>query len=176
MRWRWRWIAGCTLAVTLVALGFSLLQPPRYAATASLLFRDPGFDQQLFGLRYFGPSSDPGRQAATDLRLVSLDAVARRTAARLGLTDARVRSKIEVLPGGMSDVIDITASDRSPVRAARLANTFSRQYIAFRRQADQARYLQAIAQVRREFATLTHGRAAVARAVRCASGPRRSVP
>ena len=42
-------IVACTLLTAGAALVFSLLQTKQYTADASLLFRDPGFDQRLFG-------------------------------------------------------------------------------------------------------------------------------
>src|SRR5215213_8873810 len=76
-------VAVCACVVGGAALASSLLQDPRYEATASLLFRDPGLDQKLFGSSYLPPSKDPNREAATNVRLVGLDAVSERTAARL---------------------------------------------------------------------------------------------
>ena len=42
-------IALCGVGLAVVALGFSLSQPKEYSATASLLFRNPGFADELFG-------------------------------------------------------------------------------------------------------------------------------
>ena len=42
-------IVACTLLTAGAALIFSLVQTKQYTADASLLFRDPGFDQKLFG-------------------------------------------------------------------------------------------------------------------------------
>src|SRR5436190_22792763 len=75
-------LVACTLLTARAALVFSLLQTKEYTADASLLFRDPGFDQRLFGGT---PAyTDPTREAATNLSLVSLEAVANRAAASLG--------------------------------------------------------------------------------------------
>src|SRR5215208_7306718 len=70
----------CLIGVPASALALSLLQEKQYTAEASLLFRDPGLDQKLFGSTFLQPSRDPNREAATNVKLVSLDAVAARTA------------------------------------------------------------------------------------------------
>src|SRR5688500_4828281 len=78
------------IAVTLVgggsALAFSLAQTEQYTAEATLLFREAGFDQQLFG-GGGGFPIDPDREAATNVGLVSLTAVAELTAKDLGDPD-----------------------------------------------------------------------------------------
>src|SRR4051812_29829463 len=81
---RRRWaIFMCVVAVPLAALGLSLLQTKKYAASASLLFRDPSFDQKLFGSNFAPQSRDADREAATNVRLVRLRPVALRSEARL---------------------------------------------------------------------------------------------
>src|SRR4051812_1348301 len=104
---------GCFLVIVGATLVFSLLQTKQYQATASLLFRDPGLDQKLFGSTYLAPSRDPAREAATNVRLVSLDVAAQRTARILdhGLTQASVDAKTDVSAEGQSDVVSITARD-----------------------------------------------------------------
>src|SRR5919112_174689 len=88
----------CLVLVPAAALAFSLLQEKQYSASASLLFRDPQLDQKLFGSTVFAPSTDATREAATNVKLVSLDTVAARTAKRLGggLTASDVQGKVAV--------------------------------------------------------------------------------
>lgn len=122
----------------------SLVQTEQYTAKASLLFRDPGFDERLFGTPVLGVS-DPNREAATNLELVSLDAVAERTADDIGgdITPAQVSEKVEIEEAGQADVVAVSATDSSPEFAATLANSFAESYIAFRRQADRAAIAEA---------------------------------
>ena len=70
----------CAGLVVGPAVGFSLATQEQYTASAKLLFRDPGLDQKLFGTTFLAPSRDPTREAATNVKLVSLDVVAERTA------------------------------------------------------------------------------------------------
>lgn len=123
------------------ALALSLLQTPKYTAEASLLFRDPGFDQSFFGVTVF-QAQTPEREAATNLELVSLGAVADRAAKRLGVSG--VSERVEVEQEGQSDVVAIAATDPDPEFATELANTFADVYVDFRRGADRQQIAAAI--------------------------------
>ncbi|HMT06099.1 MAG TPA: polysaccharide biosynthesis tyrosine autokinase [Solirubrobacterales bacterium] len=148
-------ILGCVLLVAGAALVFSLIQTKQYSSTSSLLFRDPGFDQSLFGSQVFN-STDPSREAATNLNLVSLDAVAELTADDLGsgLTGDDVAGIVTVETEGASNVVSITALDPDPEFAARVANSFAESYVKFRRDADRSKIAGAIALVEREYRSL----------------------
>ena len=138
------------------AVAVTLAQQKQYSATAGLLFRDPGFDQKLFGTTFLAPNKDPNREAATNVKLVSLDIVGPAHGARVpGLTAEDISRKMKVAAEGQSDVVAVTATDCAPVRARRLANTFAQQYIAFRRDSDRAKIRGAQALVQQRIATLT---------------------
>lgn len=144
--------------VPAAAIAFSVRQPKQYRATAQLLFRDTEFDQKLFGGSILGPSRDPNREAATNVKLVSLEVIAARAATAvsdLGLTSEALRRKIQVVPQGQSDVVAVTATDRNPAIAARLANAVAREYIGFRRDADRSKITEAITLVRNRLKALT---------------------
>src|SRR5438552_1658580 len=98
IRRRWLIVVVCLLVAPIAAVAVSLMQPKRYSASATLLFRDPALDQKLFGSSTFAPSGDPAREAATNLQLVSLKVVAERTAKTLGLPSQQVRSSVNVAP------------------------------------------------------------------------------
>jgi len=132
-------IVGCMLLLGGAALAVSLTQTKQYAAEASLLFRDPAFDQKLFGSTFQARSQDPDRQAATNVQLVGLKQVAERTADRLDveLTAKQVENAVEVAANGRSDLVTITATATDPAMSARIANGFAAEFIEFRRQADR---------------------------------------
>jgi capsular exopolysaccharide synthesis family protein len=152
LRRRWLVILACALVLPGAALAFSLSQEKQYSTSASLLFRDPQFDQKLFGSTVFAPTVDAAREAATNVKLVSLNVVGDRTARQLhaGLTGPDVMNHITVASEGQSDVASITATHPVPAFAARLANTFAQQYIAFRRDADRSKIQAAQQLVQRQ--------------------------
>ncbi len=158
LRRRLPMVLGAAIAIATAALVFSLRAEKQYTATAKLLFRDPGFDQRLFGSSILAPSQDPDREAATNVGLVSLDTITRRTARELrgsGLTPTELRDKVEVTSEGRSDVVALMATDREPTFASRLANTMAEQYIEFRRAADRSKITNAIALVRQQLEALS---------------------
>ena len=138
-------------------LAYSLSAEKKYTATAKLLFRDPAFDQKLFGTTVLAPSLDPAREAATNVSLVSLDTITTRAskAIRPRLTPSEIRDRITVAAQGQSNVVVVLATDSDPRFAARLANTIADQYIRFRRQADRAKINEALTLVRRQLRLLS---------------------
>ena len=107
LRRRWWLVPICWVLVVASATVFSLTAQKQYSADAGLLFRDPGFDQKLFGTTFLAPSRDPAREAATNVKLVSLDIVAQRTARffgglrTIGLNTGVVTSRLAMrLPEG----------------------------------------------------------------------------
>src|SRR5437763_11490089 len=132
---RRKWlIAVCTALAAAAALSISLSQSKEYSASASLLFRDPGFSQELVGAPVLAVG-DPTREAATNLQLVSLPTVAARAARRLGhgFTRSVVASYVNVSADGQSNVVSVTATTPTPTLSAKVANTFAQEYIILRR-------------------------------------------
>src|SRR5215213_1869859 len=84
LRRRWLVVLGVVALIGGAALAYSLLSTKQYTTTAKLLFRDPGFDQKLFGSTAAAPSLDPAREAATNVSLVSLETISARAARALG--------------------------------------------------------------------------------------------
>jgi polysaccharide biosynthesis transport protein len=153
----------CVISVPGAILAISLAQPERYSATAALLFRDPQFDQRLFGSTSLPTGNlDPDREAATNLQLASLRVVARRTARELGgaISAADVAASVSVEGKGQSNLVSIVATDQDPVRAADIADEYAKQYIAFRRKADRAKIAEVTSVVRDDLAALSDADAA----------------
>ena len=144
-------LAICLLLTPAAVYAVSASRQEEYSSSASLLFRDPQFDQKLFGSTALPPSTDPDREAATNVKLVSLEAVAGRTARALGrLTGPEIQKKVTAAADGQSDVVSITATDPDPRFATRIANTFAEQYIEFRRAADRSKIREARDLIRRQ--------------------------
>jgi receptor protein-tyrosine kinase len=156
LRRRWWVIVLCVLLVAGSATVFSLTQEKQYSATASLLFRDSTLGQDVLGTGGGGSATDPDREAATNVKLVQSPAVAVLTARQLRgrVSPGEVSDAIDVKDEGQSNVVSITAHDPSPPFAARLANTYARQFIVFRRDADQTKILQVRDAVQRQLDAL----------------------
>src|SRR3954449_7940331 len=155
-RRRYRLLLVCVVLVPAAAVAVSITREKRYTADATLLFRDPQFDQKLFGSSFVQGSPDPAREAATNLTLVSLERVKRRTAQRIkGLTEDDVRNAVTAKSEGQADVVQIEATWTSAAMAAHLANVFAADYIAFRRRADRAKIREARALLRAQLVRLT---------------------
>ena len=159
----------CLVLVPSTALAVSLLQQKEYTTTASLLFRDPQLDQKLFGSTFVQSSTDPAREAATNVELVSLDEVALLTAKRLGrgLTAKEVSDAVKIEAQGQSDVVSVAATARDPQFAAELANLFAGEYVRFRREADRSKI--------RDAARLVEGRSRSLSARERKAGPGQSL-
>lgn len=149
-------IALCFVVTAGAAIGFSLLQQKEYSASASLLFRNPGFAEDLFGTSAAAANPVPTREAATNETLVGLDVVAERTAERLpGLSGDDVAAMIEVSSEGEAEVVSVTATGPWPAQARRVANEFARQFIAFRASTDKSKLQQAKRLAERQLERLT---------------------
>jgi len=131
---RRRWYALLLIVlVPAAALAFSLAEEEKYTATASILFRDSSGS----GLA----SSDPEREAASNLELLSLKAIEEGAERRLGGPRAAAES-VQVVQEGQSNLLSIEATDPRPRVAARTANAYAAAYIAFRR-AEELRGIEA---------------------------------
>jgi succinoglycan biosynthesis transport protein ExoP len=150
-------IVLCVVLTAAAAVGLALRQDKQYEATASLLFRDPAFGQRAFGIDY-GQTDSPERVLQTNLRLAELKVLAARTARRFGggiaAGDVQAKVKLGTEEAASSDIATVTATDTDPDRAARLANTFAREFIVFRINTDRTKLRQARLEASREIAGL----------------------
>jgi polysaccharide biosynthesis transport protein len=123
VRRRWRAILVPVIVVPAAAFAFSSSQDDRYSATTSLLFRDSAGDELA--------SSDPAREATTNVRLLELGVLEDRIQQRVPNFD---RDDIEIASEAESNLVTVTAEAPTGEQAALLANLFAREYIAFRQQ------------------------------------------
>ena len=149
-------IALCFFVTAAAAFGFSELQTKEYSASASLLFRNPGFAEDLFGTTSTPSSSVPTREAATNEKLVGLKVVGARTAKLLpALSPEEVSGMVSVESQGEAEIVSVTATGPDAALAQRVANTFARQFIAFRAGTDKAKLDQAKRLAEREYKRLS---------------------
>jgi receptor protein-tyrosine kinase len=150
LRRRWYIIVLPLLVGAVAAYAFAKLQEPQYQSSASLLFHTGDLS---------GPTDavpvDSTRAAATNVDLVSSNEVAQLVAVALPpLTADSVRHRVTISSRGDSDLVSIAARDPDPVQAARIANTWAEEYIAFRRAADRAQIVKTINLINRRLARL----------------------
>lgn len=140
------------LALTIVAAYvFVARQPEQYQAQSTLLFRLSGAASQVLGAAPPGVP-DAERQGQTNAQLVSLDVIKRRTAAALGLRALPGTVLAEPVP--QSDLVNVTATAENPDLAARLANRFATEFVAFRRDSARDELEQAENQARTQLRKL----------------------
>jgi tyrosine-protein kinase len=154
LRRRWPIVLLCAIVGPLLAVGLTLDKQKQYAARAEILFTSARFDQALFGTGSV-PAPDPARQAATNLRLVDLRQVSVLTGRAMGLPTEQVANAVVVTPEGDADLASVTATWSDPAFAARIADTYVQQFIAFRRRAEQQKLAAALRVVQRGLAQLT---------------------
>ncbi|MBS1863410.1 MAG: polysaccharide biosynthesis tyrosine autokinase [Actinobacteria bacterium] len=144
LRRNWRIALICIVVAPIVAFAYSKTQTKEYTASASLLFTNQTVEAGLLGVEP-AANADPAREAATNLKLASLTTLSVRTAKAMGggLTGGEVSEKVEVSPEGESELVSIAATDPSPAFAARLANEFAQQFVAFSREIETAKVKRA---------------------------------
>ena len=156
LRRRVKSIALLAVVAMAAALGFSLLQTREYTATAGILFRQQNLDQALLGTTALPPSTDPTRQASTNLALASLPAIAEQAGAALAPTLSRseVQRKVTVSAASEAEVVDVAATDREPRRAAAVANAYATKVVQFQRSTGRDAVSTARAQLQDQLASL----------------------
>ncbi len=149
----WWMIALCVVVAAAVAYAVAAGKPSEYQASAQLLIQPDASAVSLPNAP--GTVVDPTRARATALQLVTIPQVAQRVATRYHRRD--LSASLSTSSSGDSDVVSVNASDRYPQEAAALANAYAGAYIAFRRQVNQARYLEAAAVIRNRLAHVQGG-------------------
>ncbi len=160
LRRRWWLVLAFVLIAGGAAYAISKQQPSKYDATSKLLFRTPNYGQDVFGsgtTPSTGGDSDPVRQAATNQALVELPIVAKKTSQALHgrVSAAQISKEVTVGGNGQSDVVSITVSDEQPQRARLMANSYGREFIAYRAGSDRSKLLRALRSAENEYQRLS---------------------
>jgi receptor protein-tyrosine kinase len=138
--WRRRLLVGLFVVLcALVAVLFTVRSDKQYSASASLLFRDPGFARTLYGNDLFAAGQDPKRTAQTNVDVVASTNVAATARGLLHTQESpdSLLGSVTVTPTSDSDVAVVTAKRASPAEAASVANAFAEGYITYRKAADR---------------------------------------
>lgn len=152
LREQWWLIALCLFLSAAAAVAYAETRPRDYQATTRLLLQQDNPGSVVTGTP--GAYTDPVRQAATDQQLAASGAVASRVAKQLhlGARAGSVLTGTRAAVSADSNVLTITATNRNPRLAARVANAYARQYIAFRLATSQRRLGTALRTLERKVA------------------------
>lgn len=144
----------CTLITAAVAYVVSKGQPKRYTATTTVIFQNPALNQEASGLQAV-PNPDPQSQRDTNLRLLSLPAIASATDAALHIPPGKASSAVSVSLVSDTELASITATAGSSASASQIANTYAAQAIAGQRQSARNYYGGALQILQRQLGGLT---------------------
>lgn len=120
---RW-WVVAFTLAGLGLSLAVSLTGQKQYSATAQLLVQAPGGVNPGVG---FSQNPVTITDVQTELQLITSAQVETQVQANLGVVPAVSASEV-----GQTNVIAVTAVSPVPARAALIANTYARAFVAAR--------------------------------------------
>jgi tyrosine-protein kinase len=155
VRRRVGWVVLCIVLVAGAAYGFSKQQTKKYTATASLVFNENQLGQAVSGL----PVTSGGSQAAqqnTNLKLVQLGDTAAKTAKQLGMTQGQVSSALNISAQAESNIVNVSATERTPELAAEIANTYATLFVADQQNRNHSYYASALKQVEKQLSALPH--------------------
>jgi tyrosine-protein kinase len=158
LRDRWWMVAIAMVAGAVIAFAVAVASTKQYTAESSLLIRQSNL-QTLIDPNASQNSEDPARLAATNLLLVTSSAVAEMVKTALGSSEsaADLTAQIMASVNPDADIITIQATDPDPDRAARLANAFADQFVAFERAQSQQQAAAGAGRLQSELATLPPG-------------------
>ena len=127
MRSRWL-ILAIVVGITGMTAVLSKLQPPVYAATATLIVNQPTSRTTSFEVVQANQAF-----ARTLARLIGKPNVADKVASKLPfpITGSKVSKRMSFKPVNETQLIEVTAQDRDAEKAQEIANTYARTFVAY---------------------------------------------
>jgi len=155
LRRRYIILVVMTVVAALVAGTIASTSEKQYAATSKVLLSDAPIVRSTELNRATAPG-DPEREVNTQISLIRIGTVADAVRARLHLSMSRqaLTDKVHTSAVGTTNIVNVTAKDSDPKRAAAIANGFARQYVAFRDVIAQSGLREAATRIRAELAAL----------------------
>lgn len=137
-------VLSTALIAGLAAFVFSVVQEDAFEATAEVLIEAESLQDTVTPRRAF-PTTDPSREALTDLELINTGEVAALAAEKLGdeVTVGDIQADVEATRTESSDVVEVAAVAADPELAAAMANAVAESYIEFRRRDSRDRITRA---------------------------------
>ena len=160
---RQKWVVVATVLITTgAAIGLSLQQKALYRSSAQVLLKYQDLASGLTGIQSgSGVNQDPARVAQTQAQVAMSPAVAQRVVSQAkipGLDSERLLALSTVSASSTADILDLSTTYGDPATAERLATLHAQQYIAYRRQLDNAAFVAARRQLAARIAALRAGR------------------
>lgn len=154
LRERWWVLVLCVVLGAALFLGRALTQEKEYTAAATVLLQPSSLTTLIDPNGRAG--ADPEREAATSLLLVRANDVAElvKRELRSPLSVGDLIARVDVANRVGADLLDITATEDAPQKAADLANAFAEQFVAFRRENDRVLIEAGETTLRRQLAAL----------------------
>lgn len=156
-----RWlIAGCTLALAVLAFLYSSTRTESYESTAQVVFGQSQLEDQV--LQSSTKSATPERDAATRVLIATSEMVATRVqkALKTDVPPATLAEQVTVEAEPNADVLNFTVANEVPQVASDVANAFAEQYIAFERASTLEQIRRARSDYTERLARLQQGTAA----------------
>jgi len=152
-----KWVViFCTLAAVAIAVIVGAFSTPMYRAAAQILRQTAALDQALFDAQVYR-LIDQERDLATGSDMVKLSVVAANVKKELGSTRdiESLKKMITVTPLGQTNIVEIVGTSPDSWEAADVANSFARQFIAYRKEADREGLAVARQQIEAQIASMT---------------------
>ncbi len=158
LRERWLVIVLCALVSLVVAVAYVEHKPNQYTATASLQFTTNSLPSQVAGVGS-GQSLDPEGEKNTNVQLVTTTPVAQSVieALKLKITPAELLGEVSASDPQNDYVVDVEVTNENPRLAARIANTFAQQYVAYSQRQNEEQLVKGQQLIARRAAQLPPG-------------------
>ncbi len=158
LRRRWLIVLGVIVATIAISVYRHEKAPKSFASTASVAFQSGTLSDAALQVAP-SSSSEPIRQAATEVLIAHSPEVAVAVAKQLHITaeSSVLLGQVSVEAAANADVLDIEAATGDPQYSARLANAFAQQYIAFRAKSQLAGINTAESQLQQQVLALPVG-------------------
>jgi polysaccharide biosynthesis transport protein len=156
LRERWWVVVACVIVVMGVALAQSYRQTPQYKATAQIAQQQTSLERALFGTQLL-QVTDASVQTKTDAALVNTPDVAALVRKELNSarSPAELAAMVSASAGTDTNLITVSAVSPSATEASDVANSFARQFIAYRAASDQQAVALAQKVVQKQLSTMT---------------------
>ena len=154
---RRKWIiVQAVVIIPLVVVGVSLTQPKRYAATARVMTASQATVVSAATGSNLAWQNVDERELQTLSTFVSTPEIASAAVERLGwqVSADDALATVEATADPNAAVIDITATDADPERAAALANAFAAEFVAWRQRTQRGSIDEAIKLVDEQIKTM----------------------